>query len=59
MATDTLCCPPLDRPCSLQSAPGWGATLDPAAWLEALVGLVLAARQEDYKDLAGARGLHK
>jgi hypothetical protein len=43
----------------LQSAPGWGATLDPAAWLETLVGLVLAARQDDWGELGGARGLHK
>jgi hypothetical protein len=43
----------------LKTAPGWGYTLDHAAWLEKVAELVLGAQEKDYAKLAAARGLDK
>ena len=43
----------------LQDTPGWGCTLDPAAYLETLVTVLLKQQEADYEKLVGSRGMDK
>uniref|UniRef100_A0A383VXV4 Septin-type G domain-containing protein n=1 Tax=Tetradesmus obliquus TaxID=3088 RepID=A0A383VXV4_TETOB len=43
----------------LQDCPGYGATLDPAGYLEALLSFIFSQQQKDFTQLQGSRGLPK
>jgi hypothetical protein len=43
----------------LQDCPGYGATLDPAGYLEALLTFLFSQQQKDYDQLHGSRGMPK
>jgi hypothetical protein len=45
--------------CCLQDYPGYGATLDPAGYLEALLTFLFTQQQKDYEQLHGSRGMPK
>lgn len=43
----------------LQDCPGYGASLNPASYLEALLTFLYKQQERDYKQLHGSRGMHK
>jgi hypothetical protein len=43
----------------IEYTPGWGSTLDLAAYLQALTTFILHQQKKDYDKLAGSRGMDK